>query len=78
MLRLKTNFQSATCARSSDAIQSAKSNFPAHSKRCRVDIAGKFGDFKIFRFLFAVADDSRAALRAELRPAALIHSFKRP
>jgi hypothetical protein len=43
-----------------------------------LDIAGKFDGFEIFRFRFAVADGGRAALRAELRPASLIHSFKRP
>jgi hypothetical protein len=43
-----------------------------------MDIAGKFDRFKIFRFRFAVTGDVLAALRAELRPASLIHSFKRP
>jgi hypothetical protein len=72
----KTNVQSATFARSSRATRRTKSNFRACFERGSLDIAGKFDGFKIFRFHFAVTDEGRAALRAELRPVALIHSLK--
>jgi hypothetical protein len=77
LLRGETGGQFATFARSPGAIQRAKSNFPARSKCGRLDIAEKFNGFKVFYFRFAVAGDGRAALCAELRPASLIHPFKR-
>ena len=70
----KTDVKSATFARNPDAIQRAKSNFPARFECGRLDIAGKFDGFKMFRFRFAIIDDGRSALRTELRPAALIFS----
>jgi hypothetical protein len=43
-----------------------------------LEFAGKSRKFIFFRFYIAVAGDGRAALRAELFPASLIHFLKRP
>jgi hypothetical protein len=42
-----------------------------------LDFAGKSGEFDFFRLHVANNGDWRAALRAELRSASLIHFFKR-
>jgi len=78
LLRRKTSVQFATCARSSDAIQRAKSNFPSCSECGRLEFAAKFRKFDFFRFRIAMPGDGRVALRAELFLASLIHSIKRP
>jgi hypothetical protein len=78
LLRGETIVQSATCARSSRAIQHAKSNFGFCSIGCCLEFAAKFREFGFFRFRIAVAGDGRAALRAELFAASLIHFLKSP
>jgi hypothetical protein len=78
LLRNKTSFQSATCARNSGANQRAKSNFTYCPVGCRLESAAKSSEFDFFRFRIAVAGDGRAALRAELFVASLIHSHKSP
>jgi hypothetical protein len=78
LLRCETSVQFATCARSSGAIQHAKSNFSPCSGGCRLEFATKSGEFGFFRFRITVDGDGRAALCAELFPASLIYSLKRP
>jgi hypothetical protein len=77
LLRYKTNVESATCARSSHAIQRAKSDFTSGSVGCRLEFAANSPEFGFFRFRIA-AGGGRAALRAELFAASLIHSLKSP
>ena len=77
LLRRETRFQFTTCARSSGAIQLTKSDFTSCSVGCRLEFAAKSREFDFFCFRIAVAGDGRAALRAELFPASLIHSCKR-
>jgi hypothetical protein len=43
-----------------------------------LDFAAKSREFDFFNFRIVVAGNGRAALRAALLPASLIHSFKRP
>jgi hypothetical protein len=78
LLRHKTVVQSATRTRNSSAIQRAKSNFTSCSVRCRLEFAAKFRQFDFFRFHISATGDGRAALRAELFAASLIHSLKHP
>jgi hypothetical protein len=78
LLRRKTGVEFATCARSSDAIQFTKSDFTSCSVGCRWEFAAKSREFGFFRFRIAVACDGHFALRAELFPASLIYSLKRP
>jgi hypothetical protein len=78
LLRGKTVVQFATCARSSGAIQRAKSNFSSCSECGRLEFAAKSREFGFFSFRIAVAGDGQAALRAELFAASLIHSLKSP
>jgi hypothetical protein len=78
LLHCKTGVQFATCARRPDAIQLAKSDFTSCSVGCRLEFAAKPHEFDFFRFCVAAAGDGRAALRAELFAASLIHSLKSP
>jgi hypothetical protein len=43
-----------------------------------LEFAAKSREFDFVRFYIAVTGDDRAALRAELFPASLIHSLKSP
>jgi len=43
-----------------------------------LEFAAKSREFDFFRFCIIADGDGRAALRAELFPASLIHSLKRP
>jgi hypothetical protein len=74
----KTCIRFTACACRPDTIQRSESSFPACSEYCRLDVAGKFGGFNFFHESVAVAGDGRAALHAELFPASLSHSSKRP
>jgi len=78
LLRCSSRFQATISTRISSAIKLSKSSFPARYGDCDLDIAGKSGQCDFFRHRVAIDDDGHAALRAELFPASLIHSSKRP
>jgi hypothetical protein len=76
LLCQKIKFRFAICA--GNSVTNFKSNFAARFGCRRVGVAGKSGQFDFFRNWTATDGDRRAALRAALRPASLIHSFERP